>query len=78
MPKYGFAHFLLLFLKLSETALFPHFNVFVVWALRLESKYSTLVVKNLVVISEASGEADLIPPLQAYVGKVLRDMGGVS
>ena len=40
--KCGFAHFLVLFLKLAETPLFVHFNVLAFWALRLESKYTIL------------------------------------
>ena len=40
--NFGFAHFLALFVKSAETPLFAHFDVFVVWALRLESKYTGL------------------------------------
>ena len=40
--KCGLAHFVVLFLKLAETPLFAHFNVFAFWALRPEPKYTIL------------------------------------
>ena len=40
--KGGFAHFLVLFLKLAEALLSAHFHVLAFWAPRLEPKYTTL------------------------------------
>ena len=42
--KCGFPHFLALFLESAETPLFVQINVFAVWALRLDRKYTSFVV----------------------------------
>ena len=40
--KCAFLYFLALFLESAETPLFVQINVFAVWALRLDRKYTTL------------------------------------
>ena len=40
--KYGFGHFLVLFLESAEALLSAHFHVFALQALWLESKYTEL------------------------------------
>ena len=45
--KCGFPHFLALILESAGTPLFVQINVFAVWALRLDRKYTTFGVEGL-------------------------------
>ena len=46
--KCGFPHFLALFLESAETPLFVQINVFAVWALRLDRKYTKLDPQEMI------------------------------
>ena len=48
--KCGFPHFLALFLESAETPLFLQINVFAVWALRLDRKYTIMDVRTCMLV----------------------------